>query len=155
MLEGLDGMEITMSVFEPVHVIYDGQCRFCLRSLKIFSATDLMQVFRFHDAHDEQSIAAAFPELTHADFDNAMFAVTERRVVYRGFFAFRRMIWSSPLMWLLIPVFYFPGATFVGTRVYAWVAKNQLKFGCGSEACTLPVHPPKGSSPDHIDAVPH
>jgi len=68
-------MEITMSVFEPVHVIYDGQCRFCLRSLKIFSATDLMQVFRFHDAHDEQSIAAAFPELTHADFDNAMFAL--------------------------------------------------------------------------------
>ena len=127
-----------MSVFEPVHIIYDGQCLFCIRSLKLFRAVDFMHVFYYYDAHDENRISMTFPELRDADFDNAMFAVTESWEVSRGFFAFRRMIWGSPLTWLLIPIFYFPGAVFVGTRVYAWVAKNRLKFGCRSDACTLP-----------------
>jgi predicted DCC family thiol-disulfide oxidoreductase YuxK len=127
-----------MSVFEPVHVIYDGQCLFCIRSLKLFRAVDFMHVLDYYDAHDESRISITFPELRDADFDNAMFVVTESRKVSRGFFAFRRMIWSSPLTWLLIPIFYFPGAGFVGTRVYAWIAKNRLKFGCRSDACTLP-----------------
>jgi len=127
-----------MSVFEPVHVIYDGQCLFCIRSLKLFRAVDFMHVLDYYDAHDESRISMTFPELRDADFDNAMFVVTESREVSRGFFAFRRMIWGSPLTWLLIPIFYFPGAGFVGTRVYAWIAKNRLKFGCRSEACTLP-----------------
>ena len=127
-----------MRVFEPVHIIYDGQCLFCIRSLKLFRAIDFMQVFQYHDAHDESRISKLFPELHDADFDHAMFVVTEGREVSRGFFAFRRMIWSSPLTWLLIPIFYLPGAVFVGTRVYAWIAKNRLKFGCRSDACTLP-----------------
>lgn len=144
-----------METRERVYVIYDGQCRFCIRSLTLFRAADVLNVFRFHDAHDAASIATLFPELQGADFDNAMFVVTERRAVYRGFFAFRRMIWSSPLLWLLIPVFYFPGATPVGTRIYAWVAKNRLKFGCQSDACSLPVRLPKDPSSAHVDAVPH
>jgi predicted DCC family thiol-disulfide oxidoreductase YuxK len=127
-----------MSLFEPLHVIYDGQCLFCIRSLKLFCAVDFMHVFSFYDAHDKSRISVTFPELRDADFDNAMFVVTESRKVSRGFFAFRRMIWGSPLTWLLIPIFYFPGAGFVGTGVYAWVAKNRLKFGCRSDACTLP-----------------
>lgn len=127
-----------MSLFEPLHVIYDGQCLFCIRSLKLFCAVDFMHVFSFYDAHDKSRISVTFPELRDADFDNAMFVVTESREVSRGFFAFRRMIWGSPLTWLLIPIFYFPGAGFVGTGVYAWVAKNRLKFGCRSDACTLP-----------------
>jgi predicted DCC family thiol-disulfide oxidoreductase YuxK len=125
-----------MSLFEPLHVIYDGQCLFCIRSLKLFCAVDFMHVFS--DAHDKSRISVTFPELRDADFDNAMFVVTESRKVSRGFFAFRRMIWGSPLTWLLIPIFYFPGAGFVGTGVYAWVARNRLKFGCRSDACTLP-----------------
>lgn len=126
-----------MGNFEKIHVIYDGQCLFCIRSLKLFRATDVASVYRFHDAHDGQ-VVETFPELKGADFDNAMFAVTENRTVYRGFFAFRRMIWSSPFTWWMIPIFYFPGATSLGTRLYAWVAKNRLKFGCRSEACARP-----------------
>ncbi|GIW55143.1 MAG: hypothetical protein KatS3mg082_1547 [Nitrospiraceae bacterium] len=49
-----------------------------------------------------------------------------------------RMIWGSPLTWWMIPIFYFPGAVFFGVRIYAWVAKNRLKFGCRSESCALP-----------------
>jgi predicted DCC family thiol-disulfide oxidoreductase YuxK len=134
---------------KAIHVVYDGQCAFCIRSLRLFRALDLQRVFRFYNAHDERSVANAFPELKNADFDNAMFAVTEDREVYRGFFAFRRMIWASPLMWWMIPIFYFPGAAFFGVRIYAWVARNRLKFGCRSESCVLPGAGSPDSHPLH------
>src|SRR5688500_8372006 len=106
-----------------LHVIYDGQCGFCVRSLKVCRALDVNRALRFHDANARQQVFAQFPELSGADFENAMFAVAPDRRVTRGFFAFRRILWESPLMWPLIPLFYFPGMRIVGPRVYAWVAR--------------------------------
>ena len=128
-----------------LHVIYDGQCGFCIRSLKVCRALDLRRALRFHDASARQQVYANFPELTGADFENAMFAVAPDRSVTRGFFAFRRILWESPLMWPLIPLFYFPGAGIIGPRAYAWVARNRSRFGCESDVCELP--PVR----DHID----
>jgi predicted DCC family thiol-disulfide oxidoreductase YuxK len=119
-------------------VIYDGQCGFCIRSLKVARALDTRRAFRFHDANARQRVLSSFPELATADFENAMFAVAPDRTVTRGFFAFRRMIWESPLMWPLIPLFYLPGAGMLGPRVYAWVARNRRRFGCESEVCEMP-----------------
>lgn len=66
--DSLIGMKIGRSdMFQPIHVIYDGQSAFCIRSLQLFRALDIKQVFRFYDAHDEW-IMDAFPELKDADF---------------------------------------------------------------------------------------
>jgi len=119
-------------------VIYDGQCGFCIRSLKVCRALDIRGALRYHDANARGQINASFPELAGADFEHAMFAVAPDRRVTRGFFAFRRILWESPLMWLLIPLFYLPGSGIVGPRVYAWVARNRRRFGCESEVCELP-----------------
>ena len=122
-----------------LHVIYDGQCGFCIRSLKVCRALDLRRALRFHDASARQQVYANFPELTGADFENAMFAVAPDRSVTRGFFAFRRILWESPLMWPLIPLCYIPGASVIGPRVYAWVARNRGRLGCQSDVCELPA----------------
>ena len=119
-------------------VIYDGQCGFCVRSLKVCRAVDVRGALRFHDANARQKVYASFPELATADFENAMFAVAPDRRVTRGFFAFRSILWESPLLWPLIPVFYLPGAGVLGPRVYAWVARNRRRFGCESEVCEMP-----------------
>ena len=119
-------------------VIYDGHCGFCIRSLKVARALDARRAFRFHDANARQQVLTSFPELAGADFENAMFAVAPDRRVTRGFFAFRRMLWESPVMWLLIPLFYLPGSGIIGPRVYAWVARNRRRFGCESEVCEMP-----------------
>jgi predicted DCC family thiol-disulfide oxidoreductase YuxK len=118
-------------------VIYDGQCGFCVRSLKVCRALDVGRALRFHDSHAPK-IRTTFPELKTADFENAMFAVAPDRSVTRGFFAFRRILWESPLMWPLIPLFYLPGSASIGPRVYAWVARNRRRFGCESDVCELP-----------------
>jgi predicted DCC family thiol-disulfide oxidoreductase YuxK len=79
-----------------------------------------------------------FPELAEADFEHAMFAVAPDRRVTRGFFAFRRILRESPLMWPLLPLFYLPGSSAIGPKVYAWVARNRGKLGCESDVCELP-----------------
>jgi len=122
-----------------LHVVYDGQCGFCVRSLKVCRALDSRRALRFHDANARQQVLAQFPELAGADFENAMFAVSSDRRVTRGFFAFRRILWESPLMWPLIPLLYFPGTGIVGPRVYAWVARNRRRFGCESDVCEIPA----------------
>lgn len=128
-------------------VIYDGQCGFCIRSLKVCRALDVRGALRFHDANARQQVLAAFPELTQADFENAIFAVGPDRSVTRGFFAFRRIVRQSPLMWPLIALIYFPGSGRVGPRAYAWVARNRRRFGCVAESCELPApRPDRGTS---------
>jgi predicted DCC family thiol-disulfide oxidoreductase YuxK len=121
-----------------LHVIYDGRCGFCIRSLKVCRALDVRGALRYHDANARRQVLDAFPELSNADFEHAMFAVSENRRVTRGFFAFRRILRESPLMWPLLPLFYLPGSGIIGPRVYAWVARNRHRFGCESEVCDLP-----------------
>jgi predicted DCC family thiol-disulfide oxidoreductase YuxK len=121
-----------------LHVIYDGQCGFCIRALTICRALDVRRALQFHDANRREQVARDFPELRDADFDNAMFAVAPDRQITRGFFAFRRIVWESPLMWPLLPLFYFPGSGVIGPRVYAWIARNRHRLGCESDVCELP-----------------
>jgi predicted DCC family thiol-disulfide oxidoreductase YuxK len=128
-------------------VIYDGQCGFCVRSLNVCRALDVRSAFRYHDANARSQVLAAFPELTSADFENAMFVVAPDRRVTRGYFAFRRMLWESPLVWPLLLLFYFPGSGLIGPKVYAWVARNRRSFGCESDVCELPPTPPRSRNP--------
>ncbi|HEY6360243.1 MAG TPA: DUF393 domain-containing protein, partial [Vicinamibacterales bacterium] len=116
-----------------LHLIYDGQCDFCRRLLRICVALDVRRRLQLHDATHRAVIAAEFPVLAGADFDSAMFVVTDDGAVYRGFFAFRRILRASPLTWPLLPLFYLPPSGKVGPRVYAWVARHRHRFGCTSE----------------------
>lgn len=129
-----------------LHLIYDGQCGFCIRAMNVCRALDVRGALRFHDANARQEVVAAFPELKEADFENAMFAVDPDRRVTRGFFAFRRILRESPLMWLLVPLFYLPGTRWLGPKVYAWVARNRGRLGCETDACELPAERPGRAS---------
>ena len=122
---------------ELIDLVYDGQCGFCKRSLNLARRLDRSHVMRVHDSHDP-GIKERFPMLATADFDNAMFAVTPSGEVHRGYFAFKRLLRSLPLAWLLLPLFYVPGSSLVGPRVYAWVARNRKKLGCESDVCEVP-----------------
>ena len=116
-------------------IIFDGDCRFCRLVLRLLWSVDVWHRMRLHDASHRDELLSAFPDFTDADLDDAVYVVTRSRRVYRGFFAFRHLIWQSPFTWPLLALFYFPGATIVGPRVYAQVARNRRRLGCETDAC--------------------
>ena len=133
--------------FQSVTLIYDGGCGFCIRSLRLLRALDWFGVCRYIASQDP-SITTRFPAFSATDFDEAMYAVSEDGVTYRGFFAFRRALRAMPAAWLLLGVFYFPGASVVGPRVYGWVARNRSRLGCTS-TCALPSAPSRRTPPQN------
>jgi predicted DCC family thiol-disulfide oxidoreductase YuxK len=132
---------MTMSS-EILDVVYDGQCGFCARSLALCARLARRSVFRLHDANDRNVMETRFPMLAVADTADAMFVVSGEGAVFRGFFAFRRMMWASPWLYPFLPFFYAPGASLLGPRLYAWVARHRRNFGCAAQACAVP--PPPG-----------
>lgn len=123
-------------------ILYDGECQFCRRWLRWFAHVDVWHRVRAHDASRRENVSSTFPELRAADLADAMFAVTAERRVYRGFFAVRRLLWESPVTWALLPFFYLPGASWLGPRVYAWVARNRRRLGCDAPVCDPPLRHP-------------
>jgi predicted DCC family thiol-disulfide oxidoreductase YuxK len=118
-----------------IDIVYDGGCGFCVRALLIVRGLARRDVFRFHDANDSETVLARFPMLAGADTELAMFAVTEGGEVFRGFFAFRRMLWASPWLAPLLVLFYAPGASLLGPRIYSWIARRRRSLGCAAAAC--------------------
>jgi predicted DCC family thiol-disulfide oxidoreductase YuxK len=116
-------------------ILYDGGCAFCVRVLRWMKRADVRGAFRLVDARDPQRVAALFPQIDPRDAAEAMLCVTPSGQVLRGFYAFRRMIWCSPWLVPLVPVFYLPGAGLVGPRLYAWVARSRRRFGCRPDRC--------------------
>ncbi len=120
-----------------LYVLYDGDCAFCVRSLRVIKRADWFQAFHLIDtARGEWR--AQFPHIPAETTEHAMLVVTASGEVFTGFYAFRRMLWASPWLWPLIAVFYFPGAALVGPRLYGWIARNRRRFGCRVDACERP-----------------
>jgi predicted DCC family thiol-disulfide oxidoreductase YuxK len=118
------------------HLIYDGNCRMCVKVMRLFAAIDIHGRLAFHDARSRVKVLAEFAQLRGADLDDAMFAV-QGEAVFRGFHAFRQLVWQSPFSWPLIPLFYAPGAASIGPQLYAWIARRRHAIGCG-DSCAVP-----------------
>jgi predicted DCC family thiol-disulfide oxidoreductase YuxK len=127
---------MVLSTVSQLHVIYDGHCGFCVKVLRVFGAIDVGHRLAFHDARHRSTVLAEFPQLRDADLDDAMFAV-HGDVVSRGFYAFRQLMWQGPFSWVLIPLFYAPGASFIGPRLYRWIASKRRMLGC-EHSCEIP-----------------
>ncbi len=119
------------------HVLYDGQCSFCGKVVNLLIKANRPGKLEAIPSQDRARILADFPTVPPDDLEKAMYLVTPKGT-FRGFFAFRRLMSTSPWFWPLLPVFYFPGAGWVGPMIYAWVARNRSRMGCEGDACTLP-----------------
>ena len=125
-----------------IDIVYDGQCGFCVRTLACLQRMARRNVFRLHDANDREAVLGRFPMMVGADTDEAMFAITSDGGVFRGYFAFRRMLWESPWLFPLLVLFYAPGASLLGPRIYAWVARHRRNLGCAVDAGEPAPRPP-------------
>jgi hypothetical protein len=65
-----------------------------------------------------------------------------------GYDGYRWMALRLPLLWLFVPVLYFPGVPQVGGAIYRWVAKNRPIINC-DESCAIiepRIHAPVGNA---------
>lgn len=122
---------------EPVVLVYDGMCAFCIRSLNVLKRFDAAGRLELVDSTDTALVAKRFPMLQGADFSEAMYGVADGRV-YKGFDAFRRAAWALPQGRAIAPLLYVPGVPQTGRVVYAKIARNRRSFGCDSGVCELP-----------------
>ncbi len=82
-------------------MIYDGQCAFCLRTLNVLKKWDVYRALDFYDFHDEGIMREKFPMVRSEDAETAMLVVTGEGKVFKGFCAFRRLVWQTTWLWAL------------------------------------------------------
>ena len=121
---------MSQNIVRSLSIIYDGNCTFCLRSRRVMERFDTFGALQFYDFHDAGIMAAKFPMISPEDAEEAMITVTEDLRMFKGFYAFRQIAWSSPWLWLLLPLIYFPGVSYIGSQFYGWIARNRSHLGC-------------------------
>ena len=55
-------------------------------------------------------------------------AIAPSGKVFRGFFAFRYLFRYLPHTWLISGIFWLPGVSWVGVRIYRWLALNRYRI---------------------------
>ncbi len=120
-------------------IIYDGNCGFCRHSLNQLKIMDIFDVFNPVDFHDLGDPARIHPQLSKKAVASQLYLIGPGGKLYGGFEAFRRMCFSLPMCYPLIPVLYFPGMGVIGPWAYRWVAQNRYLFHssatCQNNAC--------------------
>ena len=120
-------------------IIYDGHCGFCRQSLNQLKIMDIFDIFQPVDFHRLNDPTLLHAQLTKKTAASQLHLVEPDGKLFGGFEAFRRMCFSLPMCYPLIPVMYFPGMGVIGPWAYRWVAQNRYLFHanttCRNNAC--------------------
>lgn len=116
-------------------VIFDDDCGFCTRSVKLFRALDWLGRFEWVPRNDPRT-AGRFPQVTGERTTGEMVSVRSDGRVNGGYFAVRDILVRLPLTFAPALLLYVPGVPLVGVPAYRWVARNRHRFG-GKAACVV------------------
>ena len=107
-----------------MEMIYDGQCKFCLRAMSTFLAYDGLNQITVRDYRSNPS-----PIVPSEKVDNALYLVNQDEDAIPGFDAYRYAVLRVPGLWWQVPFFYIPVLSkLVGRPVYNWIAQNRGKI---------------------------
>jgi predicted DCC family thiol-disulfide oxidoreductase YuxK len=127
-----------------VTAVFDGQCVICEATERVVRALDWRRRVAFLDLHQTGVVEVRFPWLDPQAAMGQIHVVDERGVVYAGFTGTRRLLRELPLgypLWLLL---HLPGMTWLGQRIYLFVASRRYVINrlvgrdiCESDVCGL------------------
>ncbi len=130
-------------------LLYDGRCGFCLESIKRLRVLDLFGWIDLLDFHLQPDLPKLNPTLTPERCRSEMILIEPNGRLSGGFDAFRRMCPRMPMLWVVLPLVYLPGARWVGRRLYRWVATHRYLLHrnptCSTNQCALPTAVPDSS----------
>ena len=122
-----------------IHVLYDGLCPLCRRTLRLLACLDLfhrleIRDFRQLDLTDYNSRHAL--NLKAADLEKEMYVISQGRV-YLGFCGYRAIALALPAFWPIAPWLFLPGISSLGAWVYRYVARNRLNLLLCDSHCAI------------------
>ncbi|CAN5554586.1 DUF393 domain-containing protein [soil metagenome] len=122
-------------------VLYDGDCAFCQRTIRILRKLDWAQWFHFQNARETEKLPPCATPLEPQRLIEEMHVVPPQRDrSYAGFAAVRWMFWRMPPVAWLTPLLYIPGVPWIGNKVYRWIARNRFKLvPCDNGECKVPL----------------
>ena len=124
-------------------LLYDGRCGFCVESVKRLRILDLFGWVDPLDFHVQPDLSKLNPALTPERCRSEMVLIEPNGRVSGGFHAFARLTRRLPLLMWLAPLVHLPGASWVGTRIYRWVAAHRYLLHrhamCQANQCALPT----------------
>lgn len=121
-------------------VIYDGQCRFCLASVKWLNWFAGRGKLAFLSLHDSE-VAARFPDLSHEQLLQEMIVVDRQQRRHAGAASIRYLALKLPWLWWLAPLVWFPCSGPFWKWIYRQIAtRRYLLFGkidCDEGTCHI------------------
>ena len=109
-----------------MYVIYDGNCKMCRRTIASLRVFDVFAQIKYVNGLDREALGASGlgwldPDAIMRD----MHAVVGRRA-WKGFAAYRALVWRMPLLWPVLPVLYVWPVPIIGRWLYRRVADTRM-----------------------------
>ncbi len=108
-------------------VLFDGQCVVCRGSVAFLRRLDWLRRLAFVDIHDPAA-AGQNLGLHRAALMGAIHVVTPGGRIVAGYEAVRHQIGQLPLLMWAYPLLFLPGVTWLGPRLYAWIARRRYRL---------------------------
>src|ERR1043165_5842195 len=125
---------------QKARVFYDGDCAFCCKSIGLLKKLDWRGKLHYVNVRNESQPVLHEPPLVGAPLLEQMHVLpADGQKLLGGYRAIRWLSWRLPATWLIAPLLYLPGMTYVGQKIYLWVARNRYKIvPCEHGVCEVP-----------------
>lgn len=109
-------------------ILFDGNCGFCRSSIKRIQIMDLFEKYEYINFREIDDLVQLHPVLTKEACERQIILIDSLNNLHGGFFVFRKICFSMPMMFPLVLIFFIPGMGVIGPVVYQWVARNRFRF---------------------------
>ena len=125
-----------------LHILYDGLCPLCCRTVRLLTGFDLftrLELLDFRRLDLNEYNRSHMLNLALHDLEEEMHVIF-RGQAYRGFDGYRRIALALPASWPLVPWLFLPGISSLGALVYGYVARHRpTLLRCDSYCPVQPV----------------
>ena len=121
-------------------VLYDGDCAFCCKSIELLKKLDWLGKLDYVNVRDDTQPFLKETPVAGAPLLEQMHVLPSgRQTLFGGYHAIRWLAWRLPATWLIAPFLYLPGMTYLGQKLYLWIARNRFKIiPCEHGVCSIP-----------------
>lgn len=109
-------------------MLYDGLCALCQQSLRMIRPLDWRNAIEYLNLQEWDNVHARFPQLDYEALMGAVHVVLPDGSVLTGYKGVRELLRRLPLTGWMYPILMLPGVSWLGDKVYKWIAAHRYQF---------------------------